>query len=188
MLYEAAVNGHTMKLKVLLKDGANPNEHNDIGETPLHGAIRCRRGQMAVIRTLLRAGANPTIVRSLNPQAKSALQVAETLPPKHFHPEALAALKAAASKQRGLDVNTGHKEAIRFRLKQRVSTPNLGVGTVEFIGTVENFHEGVWIGICLEQPLGKNDGSLPDGRRLFGPCPKRGVFVRPYAAIPETDT
>ena len=50
-------------------------------------------------------------------------------------------------------------------------------GYIRFIGPAKFNPEGIWIGVELEQPFGKNDGSLK-GVTYFK-CPEnRGVFVR----------
>jgi tubulin-specific chaperone B len=52
-------------------------------------------------------------------------------------------------------------------------------GTVSFIGLVPSIPGvGPWIGITLDEPTGKNDGSL-NGNYYFSCAPKHGVFVRP---------
>ncbi|EGP89838.1 unnamed protein product [Zymoseptoria tritici ST99CH_1A5] len=51
-------------------------------------------------------------------------------------------------------------------------------GTVQYIGDVPEIPGvGAWIGIALDEPTGKNDGSV-DGKRYFECDPKFGVFVR----------
>ena len=63
-----------------------------------------------------------------------------------------------------------------------------GRGTVRFCGAT-SFSQGKWIGIELEEPIGKNDGSV-QGVRYFTCKMPYGVFVRPsqvkgVLALPE---
>jgi dynactin complex subunit len=50
-------------------------------------------------------------------------------------------------------------------------------GIVQFIGQT-SFASGVWVGIKLEVPLGKNNGVV-QGVKYFQCLPLHGLFVRP---------
>ena len=54
-------------------------------------------------------------------------------------------------------------------------------GSVAFIGPIEELPGAPgapWIGVALDEPTGKNDGSIK-GKRYFQCEPNRGVLVRP---------
>ncbi|XP_065833452.1 CAP-Gly domain-containing linker protein 4-like [Oscarella lobularis] len=51
------------------------------------------------------------------------------------------------------------------------------IGTLRFVGTTE-FADGIWLGVELRKPSGKNDGSVK-GKRYFTCKPNYGILVRP---------
>ena len=48
---------------------------------------------------------------------------------------------------------------------------------MRFFGTT-HFQAGTWVGVELDQALGKNDG-LVQGERYFQTQPNHGLFIRP---------
>lgn len=63
-----------------------------------------------------------------------------------------------------------------FEIGQRVWTADGRAGTVKYSGTTE-FAPGEWIGIDLDEPLGKNNGSVND-KEYFRCNPLHGIFVK----------
>lgn len=53
-------------------------------------------------------------------------------------------------------------------------------GEVRFIGSTEFSPEGIWAGVELDEPVGKNDGSVA-GISYFVCEPNHGLFARPGA-------
>jgi tubulin-folding cofactor B len=51
-------------------------------------------------------------------------------------------------------------------------------GTVKYIGETEFKPDLLWIGIELDEPFGKNNGSV-GGKAYFSCSDKYGVFARP---------
>eukprot|EP00042_Codosiga_hollandica_P050084 m.591379 g.591379 ORF g.591379 m.591379 type:complete len:310 (-) comp58014_c0_seq2:85-1014(-) len=70
-----------------------------------------------------------------------------------------------------------------LQLGDRVSI-NGKNGTVRFRGLTK-FASGEWVGIQLDEPIGKNNGSIGDVQYFRCP-PKHGVFAQPEACIPLT--
>ncbi|XP_072369445.1 kinesin-like protein KIF13B isoform X2 [Scyliorhinus torazame] len=67
-----------------------------------------------------------------------------------------------------------------------VSVGTNKIGTVRYIGPTE-FADGIWIGIELNVPAGKNDGSV-GGKQYFRCNPGYGVLVRPDRVLKATSS
>ncbi|CAF4942667.1 unnamed protein product, partial [Rotaria sp. Silwood1] len=72
--------------------------------------------------------------------------------------------------------------ATLLRLDQRVSIAGKGLGTIAFVGKTE-FADGEWIGVILDEPKGKNNGTVhkKDGTivQYFTCNDNHGLYVRP---------
>ncbi|CCU82412.1 unnamed protein product [Blumeria hordei] len=86
-------------------------------------------------------------------------------------------------KQRRQAIETEiHDRQIEVGRRCRVSGEDSRRGVIMYIGEVDEIPDGggKWIGIQLDEPVGRNDGSL-GGKRYWGKDGdlKSGVFVRP---------
>jgi len=77
------------------------------------------------------------------------------------------------------DENFMKEEADKFQLGARCKIKESGArGCIKYIGTVVELAEGWWIGVKLDEPIGKNDGST-GGTKYFDCSNKYGLFIRP---------
>uniref|UniRef100_A0A671TTK3 CAP-Gly domain containing linker protein 3 n=1 Tax=Sparus aurata TaxID=8175 RepID=A0A671TTK3_SPAAU len=65
--------------------------------------------------------------------------------------------------------------SLGLKLGERVLLDDMKTGTLRFCGTTE-FASGQWVGVELDEPEGKNDGSV-GGVRYFICPPKLGIFA-----------
>ncbi|KAL5111747.1 CAP-Gly domain-containing linker protein 1 [Taenia crassiceps] len=71
-----------------------------------------------------------------------------------------------------------------LQVGDRVQVSGSRVGTVRFIGPTD-FAAGEWVGIELDEPLGKNDGTVM-GRKYFTCKPNHGLFSAASKITPFT--
>eukprot|EP00439_Symbiodinium_sp_Y106_P073765 s689_g13.t6 len=69
-----------------------------------------------------------------------------------------------------------------LKVGARVEALGQFTGTVKFVGTTQ-FAAGPWIGVELDTPDGKNDGTI-QGERYFDCKAGHGIFARPAASMP----
>lgn len=74
--------------------------------------------------------------------------------------------------------------SLGLKLGERVLLDNSKVGTLRFCGPTE-FASGLWVGVELDEPEGKNDGSV-GGVRYFICPPKLGIFT-PVSKISKAE-
>jgi len=66
--------------------------------------------------------------------------------------------------------------ADEFKLGDCVWVSGIKRGVIAFIGETQ-FAPGVWAGVLLDEPIGKNDGSVC-GVRYFACTPQHGIFAK----------
>ncbi|XP_042645457.1 CAP-Gly domain-containing linker protein 4 isoform X2 [Tyto alba] len=154
-LHIAAFNLCTGAVKCLLEHGANPAFRNDKGQIP--------------------ADVVPDPVDmplEMADAAASAKEIKQIL---------LDAVPLSCDLSKAMIPNYDHVTgkamllSLGLKLGDRVVIAGQKVGTLRFCGTTE-FASGQWAGIELDEPEGKNNGSV--GKVQYFKCaPKRGIFA-----------
>ncbi|KAF6102768.1 CAP-Gly domain containing linker protein family member 4 [Phyllostomus discolor] len=154
-LHIAAYNLCAGTVKCLLELGANPAFRNDKGETPADVVPD------PVEMPLEMADAAATakeIKQMLLDAVPLSCDVSKPLLPNYSPVTSKAVLTSAG-----------------LKLGDRVVIAGQKVGTLRFCGTTE-FASGRWAGIELDEPEGKNDGSVAKVQ-YFKCAPKYGIFA-----------
>jgi tubulin-folding cofactor B len=108
-----------------------------------------------------------------------------------FDPNTKSA-KEMAEERRSKDEDEIRKKSIEVGMRCRVGHDDTRRGVVRFVGEIiglggEKEVGCRWVGVELDEPLGRNDGSAKteveggssESKRLFACKDKFGVFVRP---------
>ena len=76
----------------------------------------------------------------------------------------------------------------KFHVGQQVLVGNKMMGVVRFVGNT-HFAPGLWIGVEIAVPKGRNNGSI-DGQMYFTCEPKHGLFAPPHkvTVVGESDS
>jgi hypothetical protein len=102
---------------------------------------------------------------------KATLGVAKPLVPVSLEYQVSSMESATASAEESLEVGT------RVLVAWGKDPVHEEVGTIRFLGSTL-FAVGLWVGVELDQPLGKNNGSV-QGQQYFTCSLNYGLFVRP---------
>ncbi|KAK6470655.1 CAP-Gly domain-containing linker protein 3-like isoform X2 [Huso huso] len=164
-LHIAASNLCLGAVKCLLEHGANPTVRNSKGQGPSDVVPD------PMDMTLDKAEA-AMVAKELKQLLLDAVPLSCNLP------------KATLSNYDNIPGNL-MLTSLGLKLGDRVMLDDLKNGTLRFCGTTE-FASGQWVGVELDEPEGKNDGSV-GGVRYFICPPKLGIFA-PVSKISKVVT
>ncbi|KAL7872910.1 hypothetical protein AOLI_G00119810 [Acnodon oligacanthus] len=157
-LHIAASNLCTSAVRCLLELGANPAFRNDKGQCPADVVPEPLDMPLEMADAAAQAKELRALLREALPRPST------TLPLLPGRPLSLLSEKARSQ-----------LSSMGIRLGDKVIIAGQKVGTLRFCGSTE-FAGGLWAGVELQQPEGKNDGSVA-GVQYFT-CPmKHGIFA-----------
>uniref|UniRef100_A0A671NVW4 CAP-Gly domain-containing linker protein 3-like n=1 Tax=Sinocyclocheilus anshuiensis TaxID=1608454 RepID=A0A671NVW4_9TELE len=179
-------------IRVLLK-GSKPKVLNSTCSDFYHGTalhIAASNLCLGAVKCLLEHGANPTVRNDKgqepaevvpDPMDMSLDKAEAAMVAKELKQLLLDAVPLSCSLPRATLPNYDNipgnlmLSSLGLKLGDRVVLDETKTGTLRFCGTTE-FASGQWVGIELDEPEGKNDGSVV---RYFHCLPKYGVFAPP---------
>ncbi|NXY23218.1 CLIP4 protein, partial [Atrichornis clamosus] len=154
-LHIAAFNLCTGAVKCLLEHGANPAFRNDKGQIPADVVP----DPVDMPLEMADAAASAKEIKQILLDAVPlSCDISKAMIPTYDHVTGKAMLLS-----------------LGLKLGDRVVIAGQKVGTLRFCGTTE-FASGQWAGVELDEPEGKNNGSV--GKVQYFKCaPKRGIFA-----------
>ncbi|NWI60084.1 CLIP4 protein, partial [Calyptomena viridis] len=154
-LHIAAFNLCTGAVKCLLEHGANPAFRNDKGQIPADVVP----DPVDMPLEMADAAASAKEIKQILLDAVPlSCDISKAMIPNYDHVTGKAMLLS-----------------LGLKLGDRVVIAGQKVGTLRFCGTTE-FASGQWAGVELDEPEGKNNGSV--GKVQYFKCaPKRGIFT-----------
>ncbi|XP_030302797.1 CAP-Gly domain-containing linker protein 4 isoform X1 [Calypte anna] len=154
-LHIAAFNLCTGAVKCLLEHGANPAFRNDKGQIPADVVP----DPVDMPLEMADAAASAKEIKQILLDAVSlSCDISKAIIPNHGHITGKAMLSS-----------------LGLKLGDRIVISGQKVGTLRFCGTTE-FASGQWAGVELDEPEGKNNGSV--GKVQYFKCaPKYGIFA-----------
>ncbi|NWU36139.1 CLIP4 protein, partial [Hylia prasina] len=154
-LHIAAFNLCTGAVKCLLEHGANPAFRNDKGQIPADVVP----DPVDMPLEMADAAASAKEIKQILLDAVPlSCDISKAMIPTYNHVTGRAMLLS-----------------LGLKLGDRVVIAGQKVGTLRFCGTTE-FASGQWAGVELDEPEGKNNGSV--GKVQYFKCaPKRGIFA-----------
>ncbi|XP_068070492.1 uncharacterized protein isoform X3 [Danio rerio] len=157
-LHIAASNLCTSAVRCLLELGANPAFKNDKGQCPADVVPEPLDMPLEIADAAVQAKELRTLLQEVLPRPDAPLSLLPTPP--------LGVLSDKARTQ---------LSSMGLHLGDKVVIAGQKVGSLRFCGSTE-FAGGLWAGVELQQPVGKNDGSVA-GVQYFT-CPiKHGIFA-----------
>ncbi|XP_077421377.1 CAP-Gly domain-containing linker protein 3 [Vanacampus margaritifer] len=154
-LHIAASNLCLGAVKCLLEHGANPSVRNENGHVP--GEVVPDPMDMSLDKAEA-----AMVAKELKQLLLDALPLSCNLP------------RATLPNYDNIPGNL-MLSSLGMKLGERVLLDDMKTGTLRFCGTTE-FASGQWVGVELDEPEGKNDGSV-GGVRYFICPPKLGIFA-----------
>ncbi|XP_067311070.1 CAP-Gly domain-containing linker protein 4 isoform X3 [Pseudorasbora parva] len=157
-LHIAASNLCTSAVKCLLELGANPAFRNDKGQCPADVVPEPLDMPLEIADAAVQVKELRSLLQEVLPRPGTPLPLLPARPPALLSDKAHAQLSSMG-----------------LHLGDKVVIAGQKVGTLRFCGNTE-FAGGLWAGVELHQPVGKNDGSVA-GVQYFT-CPvKHGIFA-----------
>ena len=110
------------------------------------------------------------------PSGSSPTKVTVSSPRSVSSPKTASVTRALTSSRRGFDIKVG----------ERVVVGGVKCGVLRFLGKAE-FATGDWAGVELDEPLGKNNGSI-NGKVYFTCKEMHGLFAPPQKVMREGES